>query len=234
VRLASTLYRGEARLAALQFLRFVELLETLGRYDEAAILFVADHGEEFGERGGFEHGRSLRSEQTRVPALLKLPGGELAATSIPAAVASPDLVATLAELAGVTTSDGALADSRSLLAEMRRGAVRPRAIPLTLDVGPSDAYREIGLSALILGDLQCQHDRLGHDRWGRPTPAWSFWQVATPVGAEVEAADDTPEARRCREQLERRIADERRTPSVPLDAAGEEERAGLRALGYIR
>lgn len=234
LRLASSLYQGEARVAAIQFLRLVEMLRGLDRYDRAAILFVADHGEEFGERGGFEHGRTLRSEQTRVPALLKLPGGELAGVSVASGIASPDLVATLAELAGVASPEGAFADSRSLLGELRRGAVRPRAIPLELDVAPSEEYAEIGLRALLLGDLQCERDLLGHDRWGRPTSAWSYWRVDMPVGAEIASADDTPEARRCREQLERRMAEERRTPAGPGDAVSEEERAGLRALGYIR
>src|SRR5207244_10762113 len=39
------------------------------------VVFVADHGEEFHEHGGFDHGRTLYQELVRVPLLVRLPSG---------------------------------------------------------------------------------------------------------------------------------------------------------------
>ena len=49
-------------------------------YDRALIVVTADHGEAFGEHGSwFRHGATLHEESTRVPLLIKLPAGSLAA-----------------------------------------------------------------------------------------------------------------------------------------------------------
>ncbi|MFN2427088.1 MAG: sulfatase-like hydrolase/transferase, partial [Candidatus Binatia bacterium] len=53
---------------------FVRVLRETGLYDESLVLVVADHGEEFLDHGGRDHGRSLYEEVLRVPGLLKLPG----------------------------------------------------------------------------------------------------------------------------------------------------------------
>ena len=39
------------------------------------VVFIADHGEEFHEHGGFDHGRTLYQELVRVPLLMRLPDG---------------------------------------------------------------------------------------------------------------------------------------------------------------
>jgi arylsulfatase A-like enzyme len=50
-------------------------MKTLGVYDDALIVLLSDHGEEFFEHGGFEHGHSLHDEIVRVPLVVKLPAG---------------------------------------------------------------------------------------------------------------------------------------------------------------
>jgi arylsulfatase A-like enzyme len=42
--------------------------------DNTLIVFLSDHGEEFYEHGGFEHGHSLYNELIRVPLMFSLPG----------------------------------------------------------------------------------------------------------------------------------------------------------------
>ncbi len=68
------LYDGEVRFVDDNVARFLAELQRLGIYDDALIVFVSDHGEEFWEHGGYEHGHSLYDEVTRVPLFLKLPG----------------------------------------------------------------------------------------------------------------------------------------------------------------
>lgn len=55
---------------------FGELLDTLeaaGVLDRTLIVVVADHGDEFHEHGGWEHGNRLFEEQIRIPFLVRLP-----------------------------------------------------------------------------------------------------------------------------------------------------------------
>ena len=45
-------------------------------YDDALVVFLADHGEEFLDHGLWLHGRSLFDELIRVPLVVKFPGNE--------------------------------------------------------------------------------------------------------------------------------------------------------------
>ena len=42
-----------------------------GLRDDAVVLITSDHGEEFWEHGGFEHGHTLYDELLRVPMILR-------------------------------------------------------------------------------------------------------------------------------------------------------------------
>ena len=52
----------------------IEGLESRGRWADAMFVLTSDHGEEFWEHEGFEHGHTIRSEVTRVPLIVKAPG----------------------------------------------------------------------------------------------------------------------------------------------------------------
>jgi arylsulfatase A-like enzyme len=68
-------YDGELRYTDEQFSRLREELERRGRWNDALVVVVADHGEEFWDHGGFEHGHSHFRELLRVPLIVKKPGG---------------------------------------------------------------------------------------------------------------------------------------------------------------
>ncbi len=48
-------------------------LEKRGLLDETLVVVLADHGEELGERGGIEHGHTLKEELLHVPYIWRLP-----------------------------------------------------------------------------------------------------------------------------------------------------------------
>ncbi|MBN2308761.1 MAG: sulfatase, partial [Candidatus Hydrogenedentes bacterium] len=48
-------------------------LRELGIYDDAVVVFTADHGEEFYDHGGWWHGKTLYDEVVHVPMVVKLP-----------------------------------------------------------------------------------------------------------------------------------------------------------------
>ena len=82
-----------------------ELLEMHDLMRDAVVAVVADHGEEFGERGGLHHSHTLFPELVRIPMLVSAPSiearTEVRATSI------ADLANLILERAGAPTIDGA-------------------------------------------------------------------------------------------------------------------------------
>ncbi len=99
------------------------LLDHLAKTRPGAIVIVtADHGEEFGERGGAYHGTTLFDEQVRVPLVMRLPG--IAPARVPLPVSTVDVAPTLAALTGVGVDAGY--DGADLApALLDPGAVRP-------------------------------------------------------------------------------------------------------------
>jgi arylsulfatase A-like enzyme len=51
-----------------------DFLDEKGITEDTLIIFCSDHGEEFNEHGGFEHGRTHYEEQVHVPLIVKGPG----------------------------------------------------------------------------------------------------------------------------------------------------------------
>jgi arylsulfatase A-like enzyme len=66
------LYDGEIAHTDAQMGRLLNALEA--HADDTAVIFVADHGEEFGDHGGREHTNSLYNELIHVPMIARIPG----------------------------------------------------------------------------------------------------------------------------------------------------------------
>jgi arylsulfatase A-like enzyme len=75
-------------------------LQAQDLFDDALIIITSDHGEEFFEHGGFEHGHTLMPEVTGVPLLVHLPGDALAGTVIDEDCSLLDLYPSLCRLLG--------------------------------------------------------------------------------------------------------------------------------------
>jgi arylsulfatase A-like enzyme len=71
---ARSLYEGEVRYVDAQIGRFLRALRSAGHYDDTLLIFAVDHGEEFWDHDGFEHGHTLYNELVAVPLIVKLPG----------------------------------------------------------------------------------------------------------------------------------------------------------------
>lgn len=100
------LYDGEITYWDEHFGRLVADLRERGLYDDLTIVVTADHGEEFGEHGGFWHGTTLYDEQVRVPLFVKLPRGRRAGTVVRHWVQSVDIMPTLLAEAGLEIPEG--------------------------------------------------------------------------------------------------------------------------------
>lgn len=99
------LYDGEIERNDRNFGRLLEHLKEKGLYDDTVVVFVADHGEEFYDHGGWEHGKTLYQEQLKVPLIVRFPEGPFGVRAAGTAQ-QVDLLPTLAGYLGLTLPDG--------------------------------------------------------------------------------------------------------------------------------
>jgi arylsulfatase A-like enzyme len=185
-----------------------------GRSSRAhAIVVTADHGEQFLDHGGWEHGSNLNDELIRVPLVIK--GPTLKPRVIHAQVQLVDIFPTLLEFAGGTVPPIA---GHSLL-DVARGVSAPSPA-LSEIVGSQYALRDQGLKLIDFDDGRVQLFDLDRD----------------PSEHRDIASRNASEVRRMRGvlnrmlqqalQMGRTIHDER----VPVDPVVIER---LRSLGYV-
>jgi len=96
-------YRAEIAYLDSQIARLRDILIERDLYDSMLVIFLADHGENFLERDpwlAFGHA-GLHSEVTRVPLIVKWPGGIEASARSGDLVASIDIAPTVAEVLGI-------------------------------------------------------------------------------------------------------------------------------------
>ncbi|MCJ7823068.1 MAG: sulfatase-like hydrolase/transferase, partial [Armatimonadetes bacterium] len=71
------------------------LLRDAGVFDETLFIVTADHGEAFGEHGYLWHERGVYEELTRIPLLIRFPGGAQPAETVGALTQTIDLLPTI-------------------------------------------------------------------------------------------------------------------------------------------
>ena len=86
------------------------------------MIVTADHGEELGEHGLFEHGESLYRPEIRVPLVFVLPSRSQSPAVVREVVSLRDLPATIVDLVGL--SAGAPFPGRSLATALARSVAR--------------------------------------------------------------------------------------------------------------
>ncbi len=95
-----TLYAREVEYSDYWVGRLFTELQKSGLWDNAVVVVLADHGEEFWEHGGFEHGHSVMPEVCGVPLIIRLPRGEGGGRVIADPVTTLDVMPTLCQLMG--------------------------------------------------------------------------------------------------------------------------------------
>ena len=94
-------YDGDVAYGDQEFGRFVAELKKRGLYDRALLVFMADHGEEFQDHGGWLHGRSVFDELVRIPLIVKFPGQRDAGRRVPQQVQAVDVLPTILQEEGL-------------------------------------------------------------------------------------------------------------------------------------
>lgn len=105
LRYVRRLYRGELQVVDRAVDELLTALREAGRLDDAIVVVMGIHGEEFFEHGSAGHGRNLREESIRVPLIVRAPT-LLAPGKVSTPVDLLDLGPTLADLVGAPAPDG--------------------------------------------------------------------------------------------------------------------------------
>ena len=116
-------YEVELDRAARAVDAFVRELDRSGLMSRTAVIFTADHGEEFGDHGRSFHGQTLYDETTRVPLVFLLPGEP--PRRVPAPVSHIDLAPTVVGLLGLQAATPEAWKGDSLLPVMAGREPRP-------------------------------------------------------------------------------------------------------------
>jgi choline-sulfatase len=127
IRRAEKLYNGEVAYTDHEVGRLIDALGGLGLARSTIVVFTADHGEEFLDHGGFEHGHTLYNELVHVPLIFRYPE-RLPPGTVATVVGHVDVAPTLCELAGVDPDPSFV--GRSLLGLMFGDPGRDRPIVL--------------------------------------------------------------------------------------------------------
>jgi len=94
------LYNGCVRFTDAEVGRMLDCLKSLGLYDGTLLVLTTDHGEEFWDHDGWEHGHTLYNELVKVPFLVRLPG-QREQKSIITPVTNASIMPTLLDLCGI-------------------------------------------------------------------------------------------------------------------------------------
>lgn len=223
---ARKLYLAEVRYVDEQVGRLMDTLKELGIYDNALIVLTSDHGEEFWEHGGFEHGHAMYEEVLKVPLLIKLPRSESTGI-VESRVSNQFVMPTILELCGI--SPAGRCPAAPSLASLRSG---DDAAPEADIVAAGSCYSD-NLEAIVFDNYKLIR-RLGeekeelYDLAADPGEATRLERIADGVLEEGQE--------RLRQQQEW-ASEVRACYNAPEENAakpGQEVLRRLKALGYIQ
>jgi len=223
----SGVYLGEVAFTDAHIGRFLQEFETLGLYDDATIIVTSDHGEEFWEHGGFEHGHTLHDELVRVPLIIKFPAYvSLSRHVVPEQVRVLDVMPTVFDLHDIVPPESFI--GRSLL-PLARGGDNVERVAFSESVLYGTRMVSWRTSRYkYIHDIEAGEHALGqlYDCIEDPAERNDL-RVALPDVAEAMRSD-------CMEFYLGMLAHARTmSPLEPIDMSPEEIDK-LRSLGYIR
>lgn len=210
-------YDGEIAYADEVVGRLIATLKQRGDYERAIIVLLADHGEGLGDHGEMEHGIFLYSETTKVPLVVKLPGGREAGRRVAQPVQHIDLLPTLLEEIGAPVP--AVLEGRSLVPALG-GAALPDAGLYAEALYPRYHFGWSELYALT--DARYRFIRAPKDE---------LYDIQQDPGERRSVAVERDSTRvAMRQALERLMAGASIDTPQPVSSEAQEQ---LKALGYV-
>lgn len=227
----ASVHHADANLAAT-----IASLKRSGRWDNTLFILTADHGEELGDHGGWQHDQSAYEELLHVPLLIKFPQSQFAGRRVREHVSSLDILPTLFDAVGRSAAAGPVR-GESLMKRLRDGerpGGEPRLVSLRHNLKKyyKPWHDERGEVNVVLRDgswkaiYNAQRDAL------------ELYDLASDPGERTNlSTKETDRAERMK-SLAKRLYDEcaARGPAVTpgsVDALDAESRSALESLGYI-
>jgi len=216
------LYDGEIAWSDLHLGMLIAELRRLGLLESTMVLVTGDHGEEFLDHGGWDHGKTLYAEQLEVPLAGRLPGNSDRALPAGSVIDEPallvDILPTVLDFFGLLPETGQAqgVEGRSLFS----GADTPRLV-----------FSEENKTADLLFSVEEGNFKL--IRRLLPEPGDELYDLATNPGETINIAHRHPE-------LVARLAGageqirSRRTARRDMADLDQDTREELRALGYLQ
>jgi arylsulfatase A-like enzyme len=214
----SDLYDGEIAASDAAIGKLVEFLDARGLSKDTLIVFHSDHGEEFWDHGGYEHGHTLHKELLHVPLGFVLDGKVPAGKFVTTPVSTLDVCATILALLGQEPL--AAAAGTSLGPYFGAAAVAPREIESgALLYGTRDQR------ALVAGGLKLITDGGAYN---------ALYDLAADPKEERDLAASRPaDVERLRARLLERLRSQAQAAgTAPRPALSPSRRTAIENLGY--
>jgi arylsulfatase A-like enzyme len=154
------LYDAEIRYTDQKVGEIFDYLKEKGLYDDVAIVLVADHGEQFMERGHQGHGFQLFDEEVRVPFIIKPPRAT-SPKSVDVTVSTIDILPTVLEMTNIPPHrelpgvsmlrDEVLAAREGVYSEIsrkindQRAFTTPDGLKLIVEIDPEKGEQVLGV-----------------------------------------------------------------------------------------
>ena len=211
-------YDGSIASMDAQLGRMLDRLKELGELDRTLVVIHSDHGEEFWEHGGYEHGHTEHEELLHVPLVLRMPGRLPAGARVATRARGIDVMPTVLALVGLETPKET--EGRSL-------------IPLV--EGKSEAPRECISEATLHGPREIKALTAGAERLAmRGIPPGVLFDLGPDPGERTDLRSErTARAKEMEERLLRRheiLA--RSTVRAGTMQLTEEDKKRLAEMGY--
>ncbi|MFH2001643.1 MAG: sulfatase, partial [Planctomycetota bacterium] len=220
-------YSGEVCSVDAQIGKLITETKKMGIYNLSSIVITSDHGEEFWEHRGFEHGHTLYDELIRIPLIIKPPSWlSPAKRIIHDQVRNIDLMPTLFDLVGINKPDSFLGQSL---------------VPLIMgkEIRTLDAFSESTLYGDQLLSWRTDQYKYIYNMSEKAKQRQKLFDWKNDPSELVDLSRSKPDVtREIHERLSRFCADVRakvETLSEPVTKnMSPKEIESLKSLGYIR
>lgn len=214
------LYDGEVAYLDRQVGRLLGFLESRGVLENTLVALVADHGESLGEHGVRYRHVGLHDTTTHVPLMIRWPGREQKGRRIEGLVQSVDLFPTLLKAAKLPVPEQDGTDLRELTADGKRGR---RAV----------FAEHAGKLGLMVRTREHKYILSQGNTRFFPDGAELYDLQADPGETRNLVGQGLPAEQQLADLLKRWLADRRPSPGTKPREQSDEEKARLKALGYL-
>jgi arylsulfatase A-like enzyme len=222
-------YQGEVHQNDRAFGALLDGLQARGLDASTAVVFTADHGEEFREHGGTEHAKTLYQELVRIPLVVRVPHAAARGVRERAAVQQIDLMPTLLGLAGMPAPPALPGRDLGPMLDGRTDARLP--LPVLF---AEERFAVVDKLAVRAGDLKLIFNNDGPALW-RAGSHLELYDLARDPGEKANLTATRPIALAF---LERRLdafrSAQPRAGAAESVALSDTEKEQLRALGYAQ